>query len=537
MGTLTFDWLIRGARVIDGTGSPWFRGDVALTGDRIAAVMPMGLLSPSDAREVFDAQDRAVAPGFIDLQSHSITSLMADGRCVSKLLQGVTTEIMGETWVPAPHGGKCNALPGEWKDRAKHWTRFRHWFDDLVGRGVGPNVGSFMAAGTLRSLACGMRMGRANETELERQRQLMAETMRDGAFGISYALIYPPDTYVELDEIVEVSAVAARYGGVYITHMRSESDKLLEGLDEAFVIGRRASIPVEVYHLKAAGKKNWHLMPQAIARIEAARSTGQDVTACMYPYIASGTGLSAMVPSWAHADDRLYANLRDPAVRATIRAEMLKTYGGGAELGARAEGIMPVGFTLPEHKGYPGKRLSAIAALRKQDWIDALLDLLAAEEQSIFTMYFSMSEKNLRLQLQQPWIKIASDAGGHDPAGSETRNPTHPRAYGTFTRVLGHYARDQGVLTIEDAVRKMTGAVAARLSLTDRGYLRPGAFADVTLFDPETVADRATFEETHRASVGVHEVWVNGIRVVSQGAVTGTLPGRFVTGPGYTGQP
>ncbi|MCZ7645038.1 MAG: D-aminoacylase [Planctomycetota bacterium] len=530
MHTGPFDVLIRGAMVFDGAGNPWFLGDVGLKGERIAAVAPAGLLKPEGAREVVEAAGLAVCPGFIDIQSHSITTLMNDGRCVSKLTQGVTTEIMGETWVPAPHGGKCGPLPAAWREKAKGWTRFRHWFDALLEAGVSPNVGSFFAAGTLRSLACGMRMGAPAPDELERMKTLLDEAMADGAFGISYALIYPPDCYVETAEIVEIAKVAARRGGLYITHMRSESDRLLEGVEEALEIGRRAGLPVEIYHLKAAGKANWPKMAQAIARIDAARAEGQDVTACMYPYVASGTGLSTQVPAWAAADDLLFKNVADPQVRPKLRAEMLGRFAGANELGARAEGIMPVGFRLPEHRGYIGKRLSQIAAERGQEWVDAVLDLLASEGHDIFTIFFSMSERNLQLQLRQPWIKVASDAGGTDPA--RAGGLVHPRGYGTFTRVLGHYARDLGVLSFEEAVRKMSGAVAARLGLADRGILRAGAWADVVLFDPKTVADRATFEEPHRLSVGVQDVWVNGTKVVSNGEHTGAKPGKFVAGPG-----
>ncbi len=528
----TWDLLIRNAKVVDGTGSPWFHGDVALLGDRIAAVAPVNLLSASNARETLDAGGKVVAPGFIDLQSHAIISLMREPLCVSKITQGVTTEIMGETWVPAPQGGKCNPLPDEWAEKAKGWTRFRHWFDALLDRGVSPNVGSFMAAGTLRSLVMGMRMDAPTADEMQAMKAIMTACMQDGAFGISYALIYPPDTYTQTEEVVEIARVAGEFGGLYITHMRSEGSGILEGVEEALDIGRRAALPVEIYHLKAAGQDNWGKMPAVIEKIDAARSEGQDITACMYPYVASGTDLSAILPKWAHADGKLFENLSNAETRRRIHKEMSGSNPESRELASRAESIMPVGMGLEEHRPYVGKRLSEIAASRGQDWINTAMDLLAREEKRIFTIYFSMNEDNLHLQLKQPWIKIASDAGSCDPRTKIPDNPTHPRGYGTFPRVLGHYVRDLGVLTLEDAVRKMTGAVANRLGLIDRGYLRPGCFADIVLFDPQTVSDRATFEDSHQLSVGIEEVWVNGQRVVSGAAPTGAKPGRFVGGPG-----
>jgi len=537
------DVLIRGAQVVDGTGNPWFYGDIALVGERVAAVASAGQLPTNDAGEVVDAAGLVVCPGFIDIQSHSILPLMVDAHCLSKITQGVTTEIMGEAWTPAPFGGKIpspmrNAIfpinLTEWEERARHWTRFRHWLEAMTERGVSPNVGSFLGGGTLRQYARGMAMGRADADERATMRRVMTEAMEDGAFGVSYALIYPPDTYVDTDEIVEVCEVVARYGGVYITHLRSEADQFLEGLEEALAIGRRAGCAVEVYHLKAAGRENWHKMPAAIQMINDARAAGQDVTADMYPYIAGGTGLSSVLPPWAAADGKLYENLRDPAMRAKIRAEALNPSGDWEAMGKLngPDGIVPVGLERPELKKYNGTRLSTIAVERGAHWLDTAIDLLVAEGQRISTIYFMMTEENLARQLQQPWMKISTDAGGVDPAWAAERGPTHPRAYGTYTRVLGKYVREEGVLTVEDAVRKMTSAVADRLGLRDRGLLRRGHFADVVIFNPETVGDRATFADPHQLSVGVRDVWVNGARVLADGAHTDAKPGVFVRGPG-----
>jgi dihydroorotase/N-acyl-D-amino-acid deacylase len=536
------DVLIRGARVVDGTGNPWRYGDVALAGDRVLDVAPPGSIAAEGAREVVDGTGMVVCPGFIDILSHSHIPLMHDPRALSKLTQGVTTEIMGEGWTPAPAGGRIadafrdlppkeRALIGDWPERAKGWTRFRDWLDAMVARGVSPNLGAFLGGGTLREFAKGYDLGAPTADELETMRRTLAVAMEGGALGVAYALIYPPDTFTTTDELVEVAKVAARYGGIYVTHMRSEGDALLEAIDESVEIGRRAGVPVEIYHLKATGKHNWPKMPEAIARIEAARAAGVDVTADMYPYAASGTGLDSVLPPWVAEGGRFFENLADPATRERVRAEVLRPGGGWEPLarGIGPEGVMPVGFERPENVQYAGKRLSEIAQMRGQHWLDAVFDLLLAEHHRIGTIYFSMDEANVALGLRQPWVKIGTDAGGVDPAWAAALGPTHPREYGTYPRVLAKYVREEGVLTLEDAIRKMSGSVADRLGLRERGYLRPGAYADVVLFDPATVADRATFAAPHQLSVGIREVWVNGTRVVRAGAHTGATPGRVVT--------
>ncbi len=534
--------LITGGRVIDGSGNPWFYGDVLLQGDRVEAVLSRGQSTGVDANRV-DASGMVVSPGFIDIQSHSIIPLMIDGRCLSKIVQGVTTEIMGEGWTPAPFGGRIDfPVPrgfgshdlGEWEEKARDWSRFGDWLDAMVERGVSPNVGSFLGGGSLRRYAKGMDMGPADADERAVMTRVMTESMEDGAFGVSFALIYPPDAYMETDEIVHVCKAVAEHHGVYITHMRSEAETLIEALDETIEIARQSGVSVEIYHLKAAGSKNWPKMPEVIKRIDAARAEGLDITSDMYPYPASGTGLSSCLPPWAEEGGKLYEKLADPDERARIRAAVVDPSGDWEAMldETGPEGVMPVGLNLPEHQQYVGKRLTEIAEMRQQEPVDAILDLLAAEKQRIGTIYFGMSEENIELQLRQPWIKISTDAGGLDPEWAVANGPTHPRAYGTYTRVLGHYVRERKVIPLEDAIRKMTSSVADRLGLRDRGLLRPGAYADVIIFDPDTVRDNATFADPHQLSTGVRDVWVNGTRVLENASHTGALPGAFVKGPG-----
>src|SRR5437764_1002819 len=545
MTTGNIDVLIRGAKVVDGTGNPWYYGDVATGNDRVLEIAPPGRIPAEAAREVVEAAEMVICPGFIDILSHSHIPLMHDPRALSKITQGVTTEIMGEGWTPAPAGGRISdaflnlpqkerALIGDWPERARDWPRLRHWLDAMVERGVSPNIGSFLGGGTLREYAKGLEMGAPTPGELETMRRVMAEAMEDGAFGVAYALIYPPDTYTSTGELVEVAKEVGRCGGIYVTHIRSEGDHLLEAIDEAVEIGRRASLPVEIYHLKATGKHNWHKMPQAIARIQAARDAGVDVTADMYPYAASGTGLDSVLPPWVAAGGTFFETLDDPAVRERIRSEVLAPSGAWEALahGIGPQGVMPVGFEQPENLHYAGKRLSEIAAMRGQHWLDAVIELLLSERQRIFTIYFGMDEANIAQTLRQPWVKISTDAGGVDPTWAKDLGPTHPRVYGTYPRVLAKYVREEKLLTLEDAIRKMSGSVAERLGLHDRGLLRPGYHADLVLFDAETVSDRATFEDAHQLSTGIRDVWVNGARVVRNGQHTGATPGRVVSSHG-----
>jgi N-acyl-D-aspartate/D-glutamate deacylase len=530
------DLAITGAELIDGTGAPRRAADVGVAGDRIAAVAEPGTLA---AAETVDARGLVVCPGFIDIMSHSLWPFFVDGRSLSKLLQGVTTEVMGEGYSPAPHGGLVGppepwveGIDDVWLERIRGWRRFGDWLEALEARGVSPNVASFIGGGTVREYACGMRTGAASAAELDVMREVVAEAMRDGAMGVAYALIYPPDAYAGTDEIAEVARVAAAAGGMYVSHIRSESDRLLEALDEAIEIGRRSGATTEIYHLKASGgPRNWHLMAPAIDRIEAARAAGMPLAADMYPYAASGTGLSARLPVSLAADGRLFARLAEPGTRDWVRQQLA---GGTAEVDdpGPPDNTVPVGLRLPEHRPYVGRNLVEIAQMRGTDWLDCVFDLLIAEGREVFTIYHEMSEENVRAQLQLDWVVVCSDGCGIDPAWAAAQGPVHPRDYGTFVRVLGHYARDEGVLELEDAVRKMTSAVAARLRIRDRGVVAPGMHADLIVFDSGRVRDTATFADPHRLAEGVRDVWVNGVATVRGGEHTGALAGRFVRGPG-----
>ena len=541
------DVLITGARVIDGTGNPWFYGDVAITGERIERIAPPGTIDPATAATVVDATGHVVAPGFVDIQSHSIITFLEDRRSLSKVTQGVTTEILGEGWTPAPYGGKIaepfngalvHRLPDaadEWETRARSWTRFGDWLSDLEARTVSVNVGSFVGGSTVRMYGMGEALGDADEAALTAMREMVAGCMEDGAFGIATALIYPPNAFSNTEELVAVMDVVAQYNGVHITHIRSEGDEFYEGLAEAIEIADRTGVSTEIYHLKAAGKPNWHKMPVVIERINEARARGLDIGADMYPYDGSGTGLAACLPPWADADGKRQENLRDPEMRAKILAEMRNPTSHWENLGARSgpENVILAELSQPENKPFQGKRLSEVADALGMDWHEAVLHLLDTEGHNIFTMYLAMSEENLKLQFQQPWIKFGTDAGGVDPEWATRRGLVHPRAYGTYPRILGRYVREKGWMTLEDAVRKASSAVADRLGLRDRGLLREGMYADVIVFDPDTVTDNATYTDPHHLSTGIRDVFVNGGAVLRDGAHTGAFPGKRVNGPGY----
>jgi dihydroorotase/N-acyl-D-amino-acid deacylase len=545
-----YDVVIGNARVVDGTGNPWFWGDVALRGGRVARVAPRGLLTHARARERVDARGQVVAPGFIDIQSHSWDALLwADGRVVGKVAQGVTTEILGEATTPAPvndsvlaliESDRTDATPRALHRRFRGRRGFGAWLDAMDRHPKSVNVGSYLGATTVRAYAMGRRAGAPGAAELDTMRRVVDDAMRDGAAGLATALIYPPGSYAGTAELTAMVA-AMRGRGAYITHLRSEGGRLLEAADEAMAIARGGGAPLVVYHLKATGRCNWPKARALVAKIDSARARGMDVTATMYPYAASGNNLAGgIVPGWAEESGRLLDNLRDPTTRRRIVAEMTGRAPSSSEDGGGVTdpacltdpaAIMVLGFRDSTLAKYNGWRLDAIARDRGRPWAEAMLDLLLAEQGRLSKLTFGMSEENLAMQLRRPWVVVGSDAGGQDPA--RARGLTHPRAYGTFARVLGTYVRRDSVLALEDAVRRMTGATAQSLGLRDRGLLREGMRADVVVFDPAAVADLGTYERPHRLARGVSRVWVNGVAVWRDGAHTGATPGRVVRGAGY----
>ena len=531
-----YDMVIANGRIVDGAGNAWFYGDVAIRGDRIVRVVRRGSQPALVGRRRIDATGMVVAPGFIDIQAGG-DYVSGDGRDVSKVTQGITTEIFGEAYSGAPISEL--SLADAPAAAAPTWRRFMgpHGFDAwlraMESHGISPNVGSFVGASTLREFGMGMRMGPADRSAMDAMRGAMRNAMEDGAFGLGTALIYPPGNYASTEELIEIAKAMAPYGGIYITHMRSEADKVLEGMDEAFRIGREGGVPVEIYHLKAAGTRNWSKETAMIEKIDSARTAGLDVQANMYPYTAGGTGLSACLPPFASADGKLFANLADDAARAKIRAEVehpTSDWESLCELGT-PQGVLITALRNPVNQKWAGRRLSEIVAATGKDWLDTVMDLLRTEQRDIGTIYFLMNEDNVRLQLKQPWMKIGTDAGGTDP--DSTKSLVHPRSYGTYPRILGTYVREERVIPLEDAVRKMTSAVAERLLIADRGLLRPGMFADIVVFDPQRIQEHATYEKPLQLSTGIQVVLINGVEVVRDGRHTGTKPGRIVRGSAW----
>jgi dihydroorotase/N-acyl-D-amino-acid deacylase len=537
-----YNLVITGGRIVDGTGNPWFYGDLAVLGDRIARITPPGMLANAKAANRIDARGKVVAPGFIDIQAQSVFQFtVGDGRVVSSVTQGITTAILGEGSTPAPANDKTIGSAGNSGDTMRVVLEkfrgprgFKAWLDMMKQHGMSQNAGSFLGSSTIRVYAKGEAEGPATAAELDTMRAVVRNAMEDGAFGVASALIYPPNNYSTTEELIEQAKASAPYGGVYITHMRSEADRFVEAVQEAMRIGKEAGVPVEIYHLKASGEKNFGKMATVIGMIDSARAAGQDIGADMYLYTAGGTSLAACAPPWAAADGKLLENLKNPTVYSKIKDEMEHPKDNSEALCTLRGpgGVQVVGFTNADFKPYEGLRLDAIANKMGKNWVDAWSTLVQGEQGRVGAIFHMMSESNLPLQIRQPWIKWGTDADGVDP--DSAKGMYHPRTYGNYPRLLGRYVREQKVIPLEEAIRKGTSAVANRLSIRDRGALIEGHYADLIIFDPNTVADRATFEQPHQLSVGIEHVWVNGKAVVTDGKHTGAKPGQLVRGPGAT---
>jgi N-acyl-D-amino-acid deacylase len=536
-----YDIVIRGGEILDGSGGPPTHGDVAIQGDRIAYVGPH---APGRGQREVDAHGKAVAPGFINMLAHSEDSLIADGRGMSELRQGVTLEVMGEGSSIGPLTPKMAKLTEQREHDVKYpvtWTTLDGGLEALARHGVALNVASFVGAGTIRVNVLGEDDAQPTPEQLDQMRKLVDRAMEDGAMGVGSALIYAPSTFAKTDELAALVAEAGRCGGIYISHMRSEGDHLFEATDELIDISRRSGTPAEIFHMKTAGKGNWAKEDAFIGKIEAARAQGQRITADMYTYAASSTGFDAAMPTWVQAGglEAWIARLKDPATRAKVIAEMREEHPKDWENSFRqaggAEGTLLVGFKTPALKPLTGKTLAQVAKARGTSPEDTIIDLIIADGTRVQVVYSSMNEANVAKQMALPWVSFGSDASAQAPEGVFLLSSTHPRAYGNFVRVLGKYARDEKLLSLPEAVRRLAALPAHNLGLHDRGMLKTGYFADVVVFDPATVTDHATFVKPQQYATGVTDVWVNGQQVLKDSEATNAPAGRVVRGRGWKG--
>ena len=539
MAAPSFDVLIRNGHIMDGTGSPWYQGDIGIRNGRIAA---LGRLGDATAKTTIDARNRLVTPGFIDMLGQSELTILVEPHLPSKIFQGITTEITGEGNSAAPLNEKMIEADRPMYEHLKispDWRDLGGYFGRLERRGLGINLATYVGATTIRRYVIGDDNRPPTPPELQQMKQLVSAAMKDGAFGVSTSLQYAPAPYASTDELIALAAEGGRYGGIYSTHMRSEQNAIMQSLDETIRIGREAHVPVEIWHLKTAGKANWGRMKEVIAKIESARASGVDVTADTYAYTAWFNSFSAFIPPWAHdgGDAKLIERMKDPATRARIRKDLLTPSSDWDNEWLAIPGpeaILICVVQNPALRSLQGKTLAQAAAIRHEDPIDTLMNILIEDEAYTSVAVFGMDEKDVALALEQPWVAIDNDSSGTAPTGLLGEEHPHPRAYGTFPRILRKYVREEHRLTLQDAVRKFTSLPAQRLGLTDRGVLKQGLWADIAIFDPDQIHDVATFEKPNQLSVGIQYLLVNGVPVIADGKATNALPGKVLRGPGYT---
>ena len=533
-----FDVVITNGHIIDGTGSPWYSGDVGIRDGRIAAI---GILAGAARKHTIDAKGQVVAPGFIDMLGQSETTILVDPRLPSKIYQGITTEFTGEGGSAAPLNDTiiANDRPAYQHYKiSPDWQTFRQFFAKLEKQGMGINLASYVGATQVRRMVLGDADVQPTPEQLEKMKALVRDAMRDGAVGVSTSLEYAPAPYAKTEEIIALASESSKYGGIYATHMRSEGDAVLESIDEALRIGREAHVPVEIWHFKVAGKSNFGRMPELIARVNKARAAGQDVSADTYAYTAWSNSMSAFVPPWAHdgGDAKMVERLKDQATRTRIRKEMQtpsKDWDNEWDEIKGPDDIMITAVQNPELKKFQGKRLTEVSKMMGKDPIDTLFDLLIEDKGFTSVAVFGMSEPDVALALQQPWVSVDNDSSGTSPEGILGEEHPHPRAYGTFPRILRKYVREEEKLSLEDAIRKFSALPAQRMRLTDRGVLKQGMWADVVVFDPDKVRDVATFDDPNRLSEGMDFVLVNGTPVIENGKMTTALPGKVLRGAGF----
>ncbi len=534
----TFDIVITHGHIIDGTGSPWYSGDMGIRAGRIAAI---GNLTAATRKRTIDAHEQVVAPGFIDMLGQSEETILVDPRLPSKIYQGITTQVTGEGDSAAPLNDaiiQSNRMTYQHLGITPDWRTFRQYFARLEKQGIGNNFASYVGATQVRRMVLGEDDKQPTPAQLEQMKSLVDDAMRDGAVGISSALQYPPAPYAKTSELIAMAAEASKFGGIYATHMRDESNSVLPAIDEALHIGSEAHIPVEIWHIKVAGKENWGRMPEVVAKVDAARARGVDVTADTYAYTAWSNGLAAFIPPWAHdgGDAKLLARLQDPTTRAHIRKDLLTdttTWDNEWQEIPGPDAVLICSLENPKLAPLQGKTLAQIARIWGKDPLDTLFDLLIQDKAATTVAVFGMSQPDVTLALQQPWVSIDTDEEGISPEGILGQNHPHPRAYGTYPRILRKYVREEHKLTLEDAIRKFSALPAQRMRFTDRGVLKTGMWADIVIFDPNTIRDMATYEKPNQLSQGMDYVLINGVPVIDQGKMTGALPGKVLRGQGY----